>query len=400
MKYDIAIIGGGIVGCATALALSRTGKYSLVVIEAESRLAYHQSGNNSGVIHAGLYYKPGSLKAKLCVTGRERLYRFCREYDIPHDNCGKLVVAVSEDQIPQLDSLAERGRANGIEGIIKLDSAGIREHEPHSSGIAGLYVPVTGIVDYIRVVEKYADLIVQGGGEIRTNTRVTNIISENNTIRLVTSQGEIECKNLINCAGLYSDRVARNAGVKPNLQIIPFRGEYYALKPEKRHLVKNLIYPVPDPRFPFLGVHFTRRVDGTIEAGPNAVLAFSREGYSHSQISLLELANMALYGGFWKMARKYWRMGLDEFHRSLDKSSFTKELQKLLPEIAEDDLTTGGAGVRAQALESDGSLVDDFRIVEAENMIHVLNAPSPAATASLTIGEYIADLARTKFESA
>jgi len=400
MKYDIAIIGGGIVGCATALAFSQTQKCSLIVLESENRLAYHQSGNNSGVIHAGLYYEPGSLKARMCVEGREALYAFCREHNIRYEKCGKLVVAVSEEQLPYLGQLAERGKANGIAGIVKLDASAIKEHEPHSAGIAGLYVPVTGIVDYIEVVEAYADLIRKNGGEIRTDTRVNNIIRENDGLRLLTTQGEIECRNLINCAGLYSDRVARFAGLKPGLQIIPFRGEYYTIKPEKRYLVRNLIYPVPDPRFPFLGVHFTRRVDGAIEAGPNAVLAFSRQGYSHSQISFLELANMVLYPGFWKMARKHWRMGLDEFHRSLNKSSFVKELQKLLPDIQKDDITAGGAGIRAQALEPDGSLVDDFRIVEAENMIHVLNAPSPAATASLKIGEYIAELAGRKFENA
>ena len=400
MKYDIAIIGGGIVGCATALALSRSQKYNIIVMEAENRLAFHQSGNNSGVIHAGLYYQPGSLKAKLCVEGRETLYAFCEEHNIRYERCGKLVVAIYEEQIPYLEQLAVRGKANGIEGIVKLDSSAIKDYEPHSAGIAGLHVPVTGIVDYIKIVEKYAELVIKNGGVIQTNTHVNNIIRENDKLRLITSQGEIECCNLINCAGLYSDRVARRAGIKPGLQIIPFRGEYYKIKPDKSHLVRNLIYPVPDPRFPFLGVHFTRRVGGAIEAGPNAVLAFSRQGYSHSQISLLEMANMALYGGFWKMARKYWRMGLDEFHRSLDKSSFVKELQKLLPDIGEDDIIPGGSGVRAQALEPDGSLVDDFRIVESENMIHVLNAPSPAATASLTIGEYIAELAARKFEKA
>ncbi len=396
--YDLIIIGGGIVGTSTAMALAKSAKISLAVMESEERLAFHQSGHNSGVIHSGIYYKPGSLKAKLCAEGREAMYDFCKEHEIPHERCGKVIVATDEKEQQYLDTLMERGKANGMEDIQRIDEVELKKYEPHVSGIEGIHVPYTGIVDFIKVVEKYADIIQQNGGEIYLKSRVADISHKEKVIHVRTVQGEFQCKYLINCAGLYSDRVARMAGLKPGLQIIPFRGEYYNIKPEKRNLVSNLIYPVPDPRFPFLGVHFTRTVYGEIEAGPNAVLAFSREAYKKTDFSLIELANMAAYRGFWRMAKKYWQTGFGEFYRSMDKSAFVRSLNKLLPELKEEDIIPGGSGIRAQALEPDGSLVDDFRIVEGEDMIHVLNAPSPAATASIRIGQYIADKAKEKFQ--
>lgn len=396
--YDMIIVGGGIVGTATAMAITKLTKVSLAVMDSEERLAFHQSGHNSGVIHSGIYYKPGSLKAQLCTEGREAMYDFCKEHEIPHERCGKVIVATDEKERQYLDTLMERGKANGMEDIQRIDEVELKNYEPHISGIEGIHVPYTGIVDFIKVVEKYADIVRQNGGEIFLKSRVADISHKENMIHVRTVRGEFQCKYLINCAGLYSDRVARMAGLKPGLQIIPFRGEYYNIKPEKRNLVNNLIYPVPDPRFPFLGVHFTRTVYGEIEAGPNAVLAFSREAYKKTDFSLIELANMAAYRGFWKMGMKYWQTGLAEFYRSLDKSAFVRSLNKLLPELKEEDIVPGGSGIRAQALEPDGSLVDDFRIVEGEDMIHVLNAPSPAATASIRIGEYIADKAEEKFQ--
>jgi len=396
--FETVIIGGGIIGTATAMALSKTAGDSLAVVEAEEKLASHQSGRNSGVIHSGIYYKPGTLKARLCVTGREALYKFLGENEIRHERCGKIIVAVKADELDYLEELEKRGKANGMEGIQRLDRGQIREHEPYASGIAGLFIPQTGIVNYIDVVERFAEIIRENGSQIITGARITNIIRKSDHLLLITGKDQIRARHIINCAGLYSDRVAGMCGLNPGLQIIPFRGEYYAIKPERRKLVRNLIYPVPDPRFPFLGVHFTRCIDGQVEAGPNAVLALSRKAYRKSEFSLLELANMALYRGFWKMARRYWKVGLGEFRRSLNKSAFTHELQKLLPDLTEDDLLPGGSGIRAQALEPDGSLVDDFRIIENESMIHVLNAPSPAATASLSIGEDIAKMAAKNFD--
>ncbi|MEW6179642.1 MAG: L-2-hydroxyglutarate oxidase [Chloroflexota bacterium] len=395
--YDIAIIGGGIVGMATAMALSRQTSASIVVLEAEKKLAAHQTGNNSGVIHSGIYYKPGSLKARNCVEGREALYRFCQDYDIRHENCGKVIVATTPEELPRLENLLERGQANGLTGLRRLSPEEIKEYEPHTTGLAGIYVPQTGIVDYVQVVEKYAELFKAEGGEILTQCTFQSLTQNNDELILHTSQGEIKARYLINCGGLYSDRIAKKCGVNPGLQIIPFRGEYYDIVPEKHHLVKNLIYPVPDPRFPFLGVHFTRRVTGGIEAGPNAVLAFKREGYKFSDISIPDMLTYATFIGFWRMALKYWRMGFDEFYRSLSKRAFVNALRKLIPELSMEDVHRSGAGVRAQALEANGALVDDFRIVEARRMIHVLNAPSPAATASISIGITIASMAIRNF---
>lgn len=391
MDCDIAIIGGGVVGAATALALARAEVGALVVLEAEGRLAAHQTGHNSGVIHSGLYYKPGSLKARLCVEGREALYAFCAEQGIPHERCGKIVVATTADEVAALDRLEERGRANGLAGIRRLDPAGIRALEPHVCGIDGLHVPETGIVDYTAVTEAYARCVIQAGHRVRTDARVYAYRRSGSQHVLRTTAGEVTCRFLVNCGGLQCDRVARMCGVEPNVRIVPFRGEYYELKPDRHHLVKNLIYPVPDPRFPFLGVHFTRMVGGGVEAGPNAVLSFKREGYGKLSLSVRDALATASYGGFWRLVRRHWAMGCGEMYRSWSKGAFVRALQRLMPEIRGSDLTPGGCGVRAQAIEPDGSLVDDFRLVEAEGMLHVLNAPSPAATASMSIGRVIAE---------
>ncbi len=395
--YDIAIIGGGIVGTATALKLLEKKSYSLLILEAEDYLAAHQTGHNSGVIHSGLYYKPGSLKALNCAAGREMIYNFCEEHNIIHDKCGKVVIANSEKEMPALNLLEERGKANGLIGLRRLRKEELKEYEPYVSGVAGLFVPQTGIVDYKDVVEKYAELIIKKGGVIKTNSSVAFVKRTNRELVLTTKNNEYKTKLVINCAGLQSDRVARMCGVNPKLKIIPFRGEYYKLKKEKEYLVKNLIYPVPDPQYPFLGVHFTRMIRGGIEAGPNAVLAFKREGYSKTDFSFRDVMEMKFYPGFWKMAMKHYKMGIAEFRRSFSKKLFVESLQKLIPEVQYDDVYPEGAGVRAQALEPDGNLVDDFRIVEAKQMIHVLNAPSPAATASLSIGDKIAEMIQKKF---
>jgi (S)-2-hydroxyglutarate dehydrogenase len=395
--YDAAIIGGGIVGTATAMSLQELGFKSVIVLEAENKLAAHQTGNNSGVIHSGLYYKPGSLKAKNCVEGRELMYKFCEQHNIRHDRCGKLVVALKPEEVTFLRSLEERGIANGLKGIKRLTSGELKEYEPHVRGLAGLFIAETGIVDYNQVTETYAKIIMENGGEVKTKNKFLALHRDNGMLIIDTSMGEYRANFLVNCAGLYSDRVAKICGVNPGLQIIPFRGEYYKIKKEKEWLVKNLIYPVPDPQFPFLGVHFTRMIKGGVEAGPNAVLAFKREGYSHKDFSATDILEMAAYSGFWKMAGKYYKMGIGEFYRSLNKNAFVKALQKLVPEVEHDDLSQGGAGVRAQAVDPNGNLVDDFRIVEAEKMIHVLNAPSPAATASISIGRTIAGLVKRTF---
>ena len=389
--HDITVIGGGIIGISTAMNLQKNKNHSVVVLEAENSVAAHQTGNNSGVIHSGLYYKPGSLKAKNCVLGRELMYRFCEENNIKFERCGKVVVAVNKNEIPALDELERRGSANGLKGLKRLLKEELKEYEPNIAGIEGLFVPETGIVDYKEVTEAYADIVKKSGGEIKTLSKVLSISKDGNHHVLETTGGEIKTKFVVNCAGLHSDQVARMCGIDPQLRIVPFRGEYYTLKKEKEYLVNNLIYPVPDPRFPFLGVHFTRMIKGGIEAGPNAVLAFKREGYKRTDFSMKEVAQLLAYPGFWKMAAKYYRMGFEEYYRSLSKQAFTEALQKLIPSIGIEDIYPGGAGVRAQALEPDGKLVDDFRIKETENMIHVLNAPSPAATASLSIGQIIAE---------
>jgi L-2-hydroxyglutarate oxidase len=397
---DVAVIGGGIVGMATAMAVLSRQRVSLAVLEKEDHLAAHQTGNNSGVIHSGLYYKPGSLKARTCTAGRDALYRFCAEHGIAAERCGKVVVATREEQLPVLEELRRRGEATGLTGLRRLRPEEIREVEPHAAGIAGLLVPQTGIVDYVQVTEAYAGEVRRNGGEVRLGAPVRRIVHDNGAMVLETGAGEVRCRSLINCAGLHSDRVARLAGVEPGVRIVPFRGEYFELALERRNLVVNLIYPVPDPEFPFLGVHFTRMISGGVEAGPNAVLAFKREGYTRWSFSARDLLDAFSYVGFWRMAGRYWRMGLGELWRSWNKRAFVRALQALLPEITAGDLVPGGAGVRAQALDGDGRLVDDFRIVEARRQVHVLNAPSPAATASLSIGEAIADLALKSFNLA
>jgi L-2-hydroxyglutarate oxidase len=394
---DITIIGGGIVGTATALSILKEKPVKLLLLEAESSLASHQTGNNSGVIHSGLYYKPSSLKASNCTTGRDMMYAFCEEHNLPFNRCGKVVVATNKEEIPALNMLEERGKANGLTGIKRLSTSGIKEYEPHASGLDGLFVPQTGIVDYVAVTNKYAELIQEKGGDIKTYSKLISVKRDGKDLLLFTKNDEYKTKFVVNCAGLQSDRIAKLFGVDPKLQIIPFRGEYYQLKKEKEHLVKNLIYPVPDPQFPFLGVHFTRMINGGIEAGPNAVLAFKREGYKKTDFSFQDLLEMTLYFGFWKMAAKYYKMGFQEFRRSFSKELFVQSLQKLIPEIQFDDIEVGGAGVRAQALERDGKLVDDFRIVEAKRMVHVLNAPSPAATASLSIGKTISKMVINRY---
>jgi L-2-hydroxyglutarate oxidase len=382
---------------ATAMALTLRWRLSLIVLEAEDRLAAHQSGHNSGVIHSGLYYRPGSLKAATCVEGREAMLRFCQEHGIAHERCGKLVVATRESELPGLEELERRGNANGLQGLRRLGPEEIQEHEPHVSGIAGLLVPETGIVDYSQVTYTFADLVRKAGGKIQTGAQVHGFRRKTDELLLETTRGEVGCRHLINCGGLQSDRIARMCGVDPRLQIIPFRGEYYELVPESRFLVRNLIYPVPDPKFPFLGVHFTRMIHGGVEVGPNAVLALKREGYRPWSFSVADAQEMASCGGFWRMARRYWKTGIGEVYRSFSRRAFVKALQRLIPELGLDDVRPGPVGVRAQAVEPTGHLVDDFRIVEAERMIHVLNAPSPAATASISIGWTIANLAAKRF---
>lgn len=389
---DLAIIGGGIVGCATALAISsRNPGLKIALFEKEAQLASHQTGHNSGVIHAGLYYRPGSLKAATCTSGREALYRFCAEHEIPHQRCGKVVVAVDETELPALDELERRGQANGLDGLQRLTAAGLKEREPHVRGVAGLFVPQTGIVDYVRVTQAMAEIVQSRGGVIHLQTPIRRVSKEHGNFLLHAGHSTFRARGVINCAGLHADRVARSAGLHPDLRIVPFRGEYYTFKPKHSRLVNHLIYPVPDPQMPFLGVHFTRMIDGTVEAGPNAVLAWRREGYRRSDISLRDLADTLSFGGFWKLSARFWRVGLEEYGRSFSKRLFIKSLQRLIPEIRSDDLGPGGSGVRAQAVDGEGRMVDDFRIQTEGRMVHVLNAPSPAATASLSIGEHIAD---------
>lgn len=396
-SFDIIVIGGGIIGTATALSLQNNPKLNVLLIEAENELATHQTGNNSGVIHSGLYYKPGSLKAKNCTDGREQLYEFCEKHQIKFEKCGKIVVATDESELSTLEVLFKRGVANGLTGIKKLNAEEIKSYEPNVKGIAGLFVPQTGIVDFTKVTNAYAKVFLDNGGSIEKNCKFLSLKNSSGELVILTTKGKFKTKFLVNCGGLYCDRIAKLCRVNPGLQIVPFRGEYYKLKKEKEFLVKNLIYPVPDSRFPFLGVHFTRMINGGVEAGPNAVLALKREGYTKKDFSVGDVSQMIFYSGFWKMASKYYRMGFGEFYRSYSKKAFVKALQKLVPEIQENDIEPGGAGVRAQALEPNGKLVDDFRIVEANKMIHVLNAPSPAATASISIGKKIAEMVIKKF---
>ena len=395
---DIAIVGAGIVGLATAVALTeRHPRARLVVLDKEPRVAAHQTGHNSGVIHSGIYYKPGSSKARLCVDGARLMTEFCDAHGIGYERCGKVIVATDETEVPRLEALHERGTANGVPGLRLLSGDEVGEHEPHCRAVRALLSPATGIVDYGQVAEAMAKLVVERGGEILTGARVMAIPRAGAERVLETTAGPVEARHLINCAGLYSDAVARLMGLRPEVQIIPFRGEYYMIRPDRRFLVRNLIYPVPDPAFPFLGLHFTRTIHGEVEAGPNAVLAFAREGYRLATVRPGEMLATLAYPGFWNIVRRHWRMGSYEMWRSLSKAAFVRSLQRLVPEIRPGDIERGGAGVRAQAVAPDGALVDDFRITVAEGAIHVLNAPSPAATASLAIGRHIAGLAAEHF---
>ncbi len=393
-RRDVVIVGGGIVGLAVALEITKRFPHlRLLLLEKENRVGQHQSGHNSGVIHSGVYYKPGSQKATLCVEGARAMIEFCRAHDIPHQVCGKLIVATQPEEFPRLEELRRRGEANGLTGLRLIGGDELREIEPHAGGLRALVVPSTGITDYAVVCEKYAELIRAQGGTILTSTAVTGLRNRTDEVVVETSGGAFSTTYLINCAGLFSDRIAGMAGGKRDVIIVPFRGEYYDLVPQRASLVRALIYPVPDPQFPFLGVHFTRRVNGTVDAGPNAVLAFRREGYQRTDFSLRDLASSLVFPGFWRMAAKHWRSGLGEVYRSFSKPAFVRALQRLLPELRSEDLIPGGSGVRAQALRRDGTLVDDFQFVPSGRMLHVLNVPSPAATASLVIGRSIVDTA-------
>jgi len=396
--YDVAIIGGGILSLATARALGeRAPRARLAIVEKEAKLAQHQTGHNSGVIHSGIYYKPGSYKARLCVEGARLMSEFCAEHGIRVERCGKVIVATRAEEIPRLQTLYERGTANGVAGLALIDPPRLRELEPHAAALKGIHSPNTAIVDYGEVATAFARELTGRGVTIETNAEVTAIRRAGDEFELTTPRLTVRARRVVNCAGLYSDVVARMAGAPTDVRIIPFRGEYYFIKPERRSLVRGLIYPVPDPEFPFLGVHFTRTVHGDVEAGPNAVLAFAREGYRFGRVNPAELAGTLTYPGFWAMARRYWKTGAYEVYRSLSQGAFVRALQRLVPDLRPDDVVRGGAGVRAQAVTRDGSLVDDFRIVEAADAIHVLNAPSPAATASLAIGRHIATLAAERF---
>jgi len=389
--FDVAIIGGGIVGLATGYQLSRRHPHvRILLLEKEGDLGHHQSGHNSGVLHSGIYYKPGSLKAQNCRAGKAALEEFCRAEEIPFDICGKVIVAVTEEEIPALERIYERGQANGVTAVM-IDSPRLKELEPHVAGVRALHVPEAGIVDFPLVCRRLAEHIRNSGGRIVTGARVTRILPGEAEVNVETTVGPYTAKYLVNCAGLYCDRVTAMSGEAPQAKIVPFRGEYFELQPEARHLCRNLIYPVPDPAFPFLGVHFTRMIHGGVECGPNAVLAFAREGYRKTDLNVRDLWDSLTYPGFLRLAAKYWRTGLGEMWRSFSKRAFVKALARLVPDIREEHLIAAPAGVRAQALLRDGSMVDDFLIMDGERVVNVENAPSPAATASLNIGNMIVD---------
>ncbi len=388
--YDLAIIGGGIVGLSTAMSVGeRYPKSKIIVLEKESNWAAHQTGNNSGVIHSGIYYKPGSFKAKFCREGSQSMVAFCQKHNIPHEICGKVIVATEAEELPLLEKLYQRGLENGLD-VTKVSAQQVREIEPHVNCLAGIKVTATGIVDYKKVCQKYVNIASSQGVELRLNTKVTKISHQEKNLVIQTNQGDFTSKFVVNCAGLHSDRIAKLSQVNPQAKIVPFRGEYYELKPEKRYLVKTLIYPVPNPNFPFLGVHFTRMIDGSVHAGPNAVLSLKREGYKKSDFNLRDFTDIITYPGFWKLAAKHADSGIQEMIRSFNKAAFVRSLQRLIPEVQADDLIPTHAGVRAQALKSSGALVDDFLIIKNQNSLHVCNAPSPAATSSLEIGKAIA----------
>ncbi len=397
--YDVTIIGAGIVGLATAWRLlEEKPGLKVAVVDKENTVAAHQSSHNSGVIHSGIYYQPGSLKALNCREGYEALLIFCKEHGIPHEVCGKVIVATRSEERGMLDRIFQRGIANGLKGIEKIGPEALKEIEPHAAGIEAIWVPQAGIISYKSVAEKYRELMTANGGELILGEAVLDIQSQPKDVIVTTPHIEIKTRLLINCAGLYADKIATMAGQRLDVQVLPFRGEYYVLSKEKQHLVRNLIYPVPNPDFPFLGVHYTRMIEGGIEAGPNAVLAFRREGYSRWDIHPGELAEILTFAGLRRLAAKYWRVELDELHRSFSKRAFVKALQHLVPEVGYDDLERGGSGVRAQAVDKKGNLVDDFYFIENEKMIHVINAPSPAATSSLSIGKTIAKKALQRMD--
>jgi L-2-hydroxyglutarate oxidase len=398
LRQDIIIIGAGIVGLATGLKiLQKRPSSKLLIIDKEPVIAAHQTGHNSGVIHSGLYYKPGSLKATNCLEGYRQMLEYCEQNEVTFEICGKVVVATSKDELPLMDTLLERGKLNGLQHLKRLSREELAEYEPHVAGVGAIHVPQTGIVDYKEVARSYAENIQRLGGQILLNEKIVSIRTGHGLSEVITTKGLHETTLVVNCSGLYADKVAAFTHQKINFQIIPFRGEYFELRKEKESLVKNLIYPVPDPNFPFLGVHFTRMVHGGVEAGPNAVLAFKREGYKKSDIDLMELSETLRWPGFQKVARKYWRTGLGEIYRSFSKAAFTRALQRLMPDIQENDLIPGGAGVRAQACDRTGGLIDDFLILENEYAINVCNAPSPAATSSLSIGDTVSQLALKHF---
>ncbi|WP_088242532.1 L-2-hydroxyglutarate oxidase [Calothrix rhizosoleniae] len=389
--YDFAIIGGGIVGLSTGMAIGqRYPDARILVLEKESSWAFHQTGNNSGVIHSGIYYKPGSFKAKFCRDGCRSMVEFCQEHGIDYEICGKVIVATTAEELPRLENLFKRGLENGIQ-VKRISPEEVKEIEPHVRCVGGIQVLSTGIANYKQVSFKYAELIQQQGGELKLNTKVEKISKSGNHQVLETNNGTFTARFVINCAGLYSDRMAKLGKVDPQAKIVPFRGEYYELTPEKRYLVKGLIYPVPNPEFPFLGVHFTRMIDGSVHAGPNAVLSLKREGYKKTDFDIRDFAEVMTYPGFWKLAAKHADEGIQEIIRSFSKAAFTRSLQQLIPEVRREDLVPTHAGVRAQALMGDGKLVDDFLIIHGENSVHVCNAPSPAATSSIEIGKSIVD---------
>ena len=397
MRYDIVIVGGGIVGLATAYQLKQQKPtLKIALVEKEKAVAHHQTGHNSGVIHSGLYYKPGSLKAKNCIDGYDMMLDFCNANNIEYELCGKLVVATQEHEIPYLENLYKRGLENGLEKTTYINREEALEIEPHVNMLKALKVPYTGIIDYTEVCEKLAELFKATDGEVFLGEKVTDIKEKGEYSEVVTQQRTLQTKLVINCAGLYCDKVAGYTQKKLDTRIIPFRGEYYMLKKDRQHLVKHLIYPVPDPNFPFLGVHFTRMIEGGVEAGPNAVFAFAREGYTKSDINIKEMLESLAWPGFQKVMMKYWKTGMGEMYRSFSKSAFTKALQRLIPEIQESDLEPAEAGVRAQACDRTGGLLDDFKIIEDALTINILNAPSPAATSSLSIGKTVASMALQK----